>query len=214
MTADPFHTGLHPGGYSQPDQGDFGKRFIAAASGGPINLLDPEPDSITLADVARGLSMTCRFAGQVDRFYSIAEHSAFVLDLTCAVIYPTNDWELEGWALLHDAQEAFIHDLTGPLKHALQLAGDSAYAELEARWTEAIRVRFNLPVPSYLTVRAIKRWDHYAARLEGGRIKYADPFYRQYADESPPAGVHCAFGLDPGCAERLFLARCESLGIR
>jgi hypothetical protein len=67
MTADPFHAGPHPGGYSQN-----GKVFIAAASGIPVNLLEPDPDTITLPDVARGLSMTCRFAGHVNQFYSVA----------------------------------------------------------------------------------------------------------------------------------------------
>jgi 5'-deoxynucleotidase YfbR-like HD superfamily hydrolase len=221
MTADPFHTGAHPGGMSQD-----GKHFIASASGRPVDLLHPQPEMITLDDVARGLSMTCRFAGQVDRFYSVAEHCAFVHDLVRSE-YPDASPELLGWALLHDAQEAYIHDLTGPLKHALQLIhGESLgatevlirglvdpYAEIEARWTEAVRLRFGLPVPNRLEVQAVKRFDHRAACLEGGRLKRNEPFYSNWTKEPLPSGVQCAFGRTPDRAAGLFLNRCDRLGI-
>lgn len=81
--------------------------MIMLASGAYFDLLDPWGSEFTIEDVAHGLAHTCRYAGQCREFYSVAEHSINVADVS-------DGFEIE--ALLHDAAEAFIGDVTRPLK--------------------------------------------------------------------------------------------------
>ena len=68
---------------------------------------DPRPEQICIEDIAHGLSMLCRFSGQCPYFYSVAEHSIYVVHCL-----PDN-LQLEG--LLHDASEAYLADLPRPV---------------------------------------------------------------------------------------------------
>ena len=49
--------------------------WIETYTGRFFNLAAPEPDQIDIADIAQGLSHCCRFHGQVNGFYSVAEHA-------------------------------------------------------------------------------------------------------------------------------------------
>lgn len=102
---------------------------IMLASGALFDLLDPEGSDFTLADIAHGLGRVCRFAGQTNRFYSVAEHCVHV-----ARLVPV---ELGRAALLHDASEAFIGDVTRPLKALLP-----DYQAIERKIEHAIALRF------------------------------------------------------------------------
>ena len=79
-------------------------------SGATLDFLDPATSQFTLGDIAHGLSNICRYAGQCDEFYSVAEHSVLVSEVT-------EQFKLE--ALMHDAAEAFLGDVTRPLKQLL-----------------------------------------------------------------------------------------------
>ena len=102
---------------------------IMLASGALFDLMDPEGSDFTLQDIAHGLGRVCRFAGQTNRFYSVAEHCFHV-----ARLVPV---ELARAALLHDASEAFIGDVTRPLKALLP-----DYRKIEQRIEDAISDRF------------------------------------------------------------------------
>lgn len=95
---------------------------------------DIRPQDIDLEEIAHGLSMICRFGGQCNEFYSVAQHSVLV-----AVHLPPN---LQLAGLLHDATEAYLGDVIRPLKRHPSMAG---YVEAECRAWEAIAVRFGLP---------------------------------------------------------------------
>jgi uncharacterized protein len=84
---------------------------ILTADGVYFNFEQPEAGAITINAIARGLSNICRFGGQCDPFYSVAEHSIWV-----SRIVP-EQFALEG--LLHDAAEAFLGDMVKPLKERL-----------------------------------------------------------------------------------------------
>ncbi|WBW97304.1 HD domain-containing protein [Oceanirhabdus sp. W0125-5] len=67
-------------------------------------------------DIAHPLSMMCRGNGHYEHFYSVAQHS-----VNCA-----KEAELRGQShriqlacLLHDASEAYISDITRPVKRLL-----------------------------------------------------------------------------------------------
>lgn len=98
---------------------------IMLASGSLFDLTDPEGSEFTLHDIAHALGRVCRFAGHTNRFYSVAEHCVHV-----ARLVPV---DLARAALLHDASEAFIGDVTRPLKALLP-----DYRAIEARIEEAV----------------------------------------------------------------------------
>lgn len=102
------------------------------ASGALFDLLDPEGSDFTLYDIAHGLGRVCRFAGQTNRFYTVAEHCVHVSRLV-----GVEDATLARAALLHDGAEAFIGDVTRPLKALLP-----DYKAVEARVELAIANRF------------------------------------------------------------------------
>lgn len=105
------------------------KTHIMLASGTLFDILDPESSDFTLQDIAQGLGNMCRFAGQSSRFYSVAEHCTHVARLVPIALGRA--------ALLHDATEAFIGDVTRPLKALLP-----DYRAIEEKIAGAIARRF------------------------------------------------------------------------
>lgn len=112
------------------------KNTIRLRSGSYFDLLEPRPDQFTLADIAGALSKICRFGGQIEKFYSVAEHS-----LHCAEQGRLDGLPLDTQAalLLHDAAEAFIGDVVKPLKIML-----AEYAEIETRVEAVIAEKFTI----------------------------------------------------------------------
>lgn len=104
---------------------------ILLASGHYFDLLDPWNSRFDINDIAHGLSNTCRFAGQCSTFYSVAEHSLHVSRLL------PRDLRFAG--LMRDAAEAFIGDVTRPLKSLLP-----QYKAIEKNIEAAIFARFGL----------------------------------------------------------------------
>src|SRR5208283_3407776 len=99
---------------------------------------DPRPEDICINDIAQGLSNCCRFGGQICEFYSVAQHSVLVSE---EVARQGGNTREVFHALLHDASEAYIHDITRPLKHCDEMAG---YRDIEKRVEHAIAIRYGL----------------------------------------------------------------------
>lgn len=106
--------------------------WLGTNTGKAINLLDPDPESFTIEDIATGLANNCRFNGQLKTWYSVAEHSIHVMELVPDA--------LKKQALLHDAAEAFICDIPTPLKNLL----GSAYGDIEWTINRAIGQKFGV----------------------------------------------------------------------
>ncbi len=73
-----------------------------------VDPLDLKIEQIHLHDIAHSLSMQCRYNGHVKDFYSVAEHSVLV-----SYMVPQ---EHALTALMHDATEAYLSDVTRPMK--------------------------------------------------------------------------------------------------
>ena len=133
-------------------------------SGRRLDLLDPSPADIEIADIAHGLARVARWNGQTvgDHAFSVAQH-ALVVEQIAAALEPDTEprWLLA--ALLHDAPEYVIGDLISPFKAAVGLD----YKAFEVRLLQAIHRRFGLPPTLPEAVAAgIKHADRVAAYYE------------------------------------------------
>lgn len=88
---------------------------------GRFDLSAPRAEDVRIEDIAYSLSRLCRFTGYCNRFYSVAQHSIHVAEIV-AETHP--EWALA--ALLHDAEEAYIGDLSSPLKALIRSRGAGA----------------------------------------------------------------------------------------
>jgi 5'-deoxynucleotidase YfbR-like HD superfamily hydrolase len=87
-----------------------------------IDLAAPCAEDVYLSDIAHGLSMHVRWAGQ-GSWLSVAQHSVMVMRYIEAEgdrLDLGTDKGLLSAALLHDAHEAYIGDLSGGLKYMLR----------------------------------------------------------------------------------------------
>lgn len=141
-------------------------------SGRRLDLLDPAPTDIEIADIAHGLARVARWNGQTHgpHVFSVAQHALLVEAIGAHLSpgpMPAERLEL----LLHDAPEYVVGDLISPFKAAI---GDS-YKVVELRLLAAIRRRFGLDEPTPEAVALVKRADAVAASHEATRLAGFDP---------------------------------------
>lgn len=107
---------------------------IQLQSGGFFDFAEPQNTPISPEDIAVGLSKSARCTGHSLGFepYTIAQHCCLASDAAAEA------FKFE--ALMHDAPEAVLGDVTTPLK---QLMPD--YKKLEERVTDAFAGWFDLP---------------------------------------------------------------------
>lgn len=126
---------------------------ITTYTGRKFRLWKPDPEMIDLRDISAGLSKNCRFSGQIDRFYSVAEHSMNVMDL--AFKENEDDPTFQLACLLHDAAEAYIGDIATPFKKMLTAAGFPVDV-LESQILDAVWQRFGIDVDPDLWERVMR----------------------------------------------------------
>lgn len=85
----------------------------------------PKPEDFYIEDIAHALSMMTRANGHFKEFYSVAQHSVACSLEACAMGYSKR---IQLACLLHDASEAYISDITRPVKQLLP-----KYKEIEER---------------------------------------------------------------------------------
>ena len=133
-------------------------------SGRRLDLLDPSPLDIEIADIAHGLARVARWNGQTSgaHIFSVAQHTLLV-EAVMRAQNPRIDMRLRLAALLHDAPEYVIGDMISPFKAVL--GGD--YKVVEKRLLAAIHIRFGLPPQLAPEIeKQIKNADRGAAFLE------------------------------------------------
>ena len=87
--------------------------YITTVTGKHFYPLEPVQQDIDIEDIAHALSLICRANGHFKHFYSVAQHS-----IACAEEAAACGCSLEVilGCLLHDASEAYLCDVTRPVK--------------------------------------------------------------------------------------------------
>src|ERR1700739_4486541 len=111
-------------------------------SGRRLDLIDPSPLDVEIADIAHGLARVARWNGQTHgpEIFSVAPHSLLV-EAIFAAADPDAPRSQRLAALLHDAPEYVIGDMISPFKAAI----GGEYKRIEQRLQRAIHIRFGLP---------------------------------------------------------------------
>lgn len=167
---------------------------VETASGLYVDVVTPDPKTISVHDIAWSLSRQARFAGHTisAEVWNVAQHSLFVSELIDAALNdPEDNYDvkesLNVWmndvgmpdllalayppraaffGLMHDATEAYLVDLPSPVKRHEALR--EPYKALEARLSSAIWESMGVPMPSALEDAIVTWADLLALQIEAG----------------------------------------------
>ena len=108
---------------------------------------DPDPD---LETIAYALSKQCRYNGQTNRHWSVAQHQ-----LLCVKLARSNSKAIWHHFFMHDAPEAYTGDMITPLKKA----GYVNIEDLTDRIYKALYRNIGLALPTAKEHAEMKRLD-------------------------------------------------------
>lgn len=119
------------------DKDELGPQYyIVTYTGVRMSPFKPQKSNFRISDIAHALSLMTRANGHFNTFYSVAQHC-----LNCSY-----EGEARGYSkrmqlalLLHDATEAYVSDVTRPVK-----AGFPEYRDMEERLNTVIFESFGL----------------------------------------------------------------------
>lgn len=91
--------------------------YITTVTGKHFDPVEVEAEKIDLQDIFHALSLLCRANGHVRYFFSVAQHS-----INCSVEAQARGYsrQVQLACLLHDAAEAYLSDVTRPLKASMK----------------------------------------------------------------------------------------------
>ena len=168
--------------------------WIQTYTGKKFYPLDPRPEDVCLLDIAHALSLTCRYNGHCNVFYSVAEHS-FRMSVADIPGCPK-------WKLLHDAAEAYVSDVPRPIKPML-----SEYRDLENAVMKVIAHKYDLRECDQGLIKAA---DMVMLATEKRDVVNASPPWSLHLPAPLPDKIN---PMRPQVAEWLFLRRAVRLGI-
>ena len=111
--------------------------WIVTADGHECSLEFPVHADYNIGRIAHSLAQINRFNGHAARPYSVAEHSLLVLDI--AERHLRLDVHGQMAALMHDAHEAFVGDVSTPMKDLL----GAPMRRIELRHSHLMSLQFN-----------------------------------------------------------------------
>ena len=140
--------------------------YITTVSGKHFDPVHPQEELIEAYDIAHSLSLVCRGNGHCRFFYSVAQHC-----LACA-----KEAEARGetdrvilGCLLHDASEAYLSDVTRPIKQELK-----EYLRVEDVLQDLIWAHFLGTAPTAKEREKIFAIDDLMLSLEFHQIMFED----------------------------------------
>ena len=163
--------------------------WIQSFSGKAFNIFVPRITDVDIIDIAHALSHICRYGGHCRIFYCVAQHcvegSRLLDDGT------DEGRELAKQFLLHDSAEAYIGDMTRPMKRTPEM---KMFRDVEENIERLIAKRFGL---SYPYDPRVKQMDNallgaeYQAVMRGKlvRKKAKEGTLRDWQFPEPPADV-------------------------
>ena len=167
---------------------------IMLAGGSYFDLEDPASSDFGIEDIAHALAHICRYTGHCRTFYSVAQHSVLV---SRAV---PEEHAFAG--LMHDAAEAFIGDVSKPLKVLLP-----DYKRIEDRIEAAVFARFGLAAD---LPPCVKEADRVLLRTEQRDLMGAEGHEWSFTEGAAPLSERID-PLPPAEAKWLFLTRYAAL---
>lgn len=161
--------------------------WIQTYTGVAFDLLDPSPDMVELEDIAHSLSLLCRYTGHSSRFYSVAEHSLEVARLAAKCSPEQRAIPMARWGLMHDAAEAYVGDMSAPLKSVLP-----KYKRIEREISGAVISRFGIDLGDGTIQKVIKHFDRVMLVTEAKALMGPAP-------KDWGIGVEPLVGWEPRC---------------
>lgn len=134
--------------------------WIVTADGHEASLEFPVHADYEIERIAHSLAQINRFNGHACRPYSVAEHSLLVLDI--AQRYLKLDVNAQFAALMHDAHEAFVGDVSTPMKDLL----GTAMRRIELRHSHMVSLQYGFHVALTMNHHELKLADLLALRVE------------------------------------------------
>lgn len=140
--------------------------WMQTSTGAAVDIMQPDPTSIRLIDIAIALARLPRFTGHTKSrtAVNVAEHSMLVELLAPRDTPPVTRLHL----LLHDAHEMVTGDISSPLKRALR--EHAGWIDVVGLVSDAIQGAIeqaaNLPAPTADELALIKRCDIEALAIE------------------------------------------------
>jgi hypothetical protein len=187
-----------------------GQRFCPAA---------PDVEHINLEDIAHALSNLSRYCGHSSSFYSVAEHSILVASEMVKLVsgdegkdvwslwdtvVPETELQMIHSAFLHDAPEAYVGDVTSPLKRLCK-----GYRIIEKRVELAVQKRFNLKFA--LDIEEIGKCD--IAVFLAEKVQLMGDEVAPWGVSGEPAEVGKLDCWTPHKAKEMFLRAAKCLGL-
>ena len=184
---------------------------IQTFTGKMIDPFDPDPEAIDIRDIAHALSLTCRFNGHVNKFYSVAEHSVRVHDLLIAEInylagavgcnlIHDRDIAVIKWGLIHDSAESVLSDICRPIKRRLL-----DYNKMEDSLLEVIIKTLSIDPLTESEHKIVKKADNILLATE--KRDLMKDTEHLWVDVTEEPQVMPIIPFPPEEAERLFLIR-------
>lgn len=180
-----------------------GTNCIRTRSGKYLDLACPKFDDIVLEDIAGALSKLCRFSGQIDFHYSVAEHSYI-----CSMVAEDdgNSANICRSVLMHDAAEAYCGDVVRPLKKMLP-----EYAAIERRLMSCIAEKFDLNFSFAADI--IHEIDNAVVLAERRQVWFDQDDVEWHGESTVRKVDITVVGWEPRLAEEVFMIRANELGI-
>jgi len=155
---------MEPTPDADPDRGGW----IETHSANRFYIFDPTPEEVNFDDIAHSLSLINRYIGHTIFPVSVGQHVLFVADMARKYAPKHLADRYETLGLVHDFEEAYIGDLTTPLKRGLWMVPGVKdwWDSMLHRLNEAIYGAAGVAPPSAYEETIIKFFDLKAFMIE------------------------------------------------